>query len=150
MRAHANTRIPSHTATAALAAAVAAIVSPLLQSVPADRDVQAVLDTSQPHPRDFVRIQQGTPFTVPAGRILVVTGMGFATSPGFASYTLAIEIDGVAVLTEYHWAHLGSSGAVNGPSLTTLPQGVVAAEAQVVTAASTLTDCVLLGYLADA
>ena len=39
----------------------------------------------QIHPRDWVQIKEGTPFVVPAGRVLAITGLGGrSTSPRFA------------------------------------------------------------------
>lgn len=145
-----HSRLPSHTATAALAAAIAAVVSPLLQSVPADRDVQAVLDTSQPHPRDFVRIQQGTPFVVPSGSILVIKGMSFASNPSANAWWQTIEIDGAAAFSEYGWHVNNAAGMWHDQKVTNIPLGVTASEGETVTATSNRTDCVLLGYLADA
>lgn len=35
-----------------------------------------------PHPRDYVQIKEGTPYTVPVGKLLVVTGLGSADPAG--------------------------------------------------------------------
>ena len=43
-----------------------------------------------PHPRDMVQIREGQPFTVPAGKILVVTAVGRA-SPQWSSTNLRIN-----------------------------------------------------------
>jgi len=50
----------------------------------------------EPHPRDYVTISEGTPYTVPANRIFVLTGIGTAgladnVAPGLAE----LRADGV-------------------------------------------------------
>jgi hypothetical protein len=51
-----------------------------------------------PHPRDFVRIQEGAPFTVPAGRILVITAVGGPLTPSIAA---TVQVNGVGVTNAF-------------------------------------------------
>lgn len=84
MTTRANRRLSPHTATAAIAAAVASIVSPLIQSVGSDKDVQAVQDIARPAAEDLVwifgPINQQQTYTVPQGKNLVITGANAAVS----------------------------------------------------------------------
>jgi hypothetical protein len=53
-----------------------------LQGSSSDRDVSAIEDVSRPHPRDYVRIHEGAPFTVPEGKVLSLTGItGYGGTP---------------------------------------------------------------------
>lgn len=71
----------------ALGAAVCAGLMLLMaQSAPGFN--QAVRVQYGPHPRDMVRIKEGIPFVVPAGRILVVTGLGDAVGSGGAKWLI--------------------------------------------------------------
>jgi len=49
-----------------------------------------------PHARDFVRIVEGTPFAVPAEKILVLTGVGAQNRPGAANSVGEVRINGQA------------------------------------------------------
>lgn len=77
---------------------------------------------TQGHPRNVVKIEEGTPFTVPSDRLLVITSMGHgkADSSGFEVW---LSVNGV------HEARV-SAGAVTAPyrsSLTPIPGvGIVA------------------------
>lgn len=131
-------------------AAVLAGAAPI-QSSASDRDVQAVEDLSQPHPRDFVRIQQGTPFVVPSDSILVIKGMSFANPNGAAGWSQTIQIDGVPAFSDYGWfRNQANVGTWHASQVTEIPLGVTAGEGSTVEAVSNRSDCVLLGYLADA
>lgn len=64
-----------------------------------------------PHPRDMVQIKEGTPYVVPVGKILVLTGVG--TADMGTAYSVEIWLNGTKAL-----------GAVPGPGgnqLTVLP-----------------------------
>ena len=143
-------QVSSPTAIASLAALIAAAVSPLVQSVNLDRDVQVIEDLSQPHPRDYVRVRQGTPFTVPTGRILVVTGMGFSTAGTGGTAYQTVSVDGVPALTEQVWFNANVNGVQFDPWITEVPVGLTVVEGATVSAESNRTDSVILGYLVDA
>ena len=130
-------------------AAVLAGAAPI-QATAGGRDVQAVEDLSRPHPRDFVRIQQGADFTVPAGRILVISAMAFADNPGANAFYQTIEVNGTPILSEY--GHHGShySAETHDQKITAIPHGVAIPAGDVVRATSNRDDCVLLGHLVDA
>lgn len=52
-----------------------------------------------PHPRDFVRIQEGTPYTVPAGKVLVLTAVGRTAIQSNQTATVSVNgqvVDGAA------------------------------------------------------
>lgn len=59
-----------------------------------------------PHPRDMVQIKEGTPYVVPAGKQLVLTGLG-TTSTGSTLVTLLVG--GEPELRSYSW--FGQVGA---------------------------------------
>jgi len=52
-----------------------------------------------PDPRDYVQIKFGFPYTVPAGKILVVTALG--NTDGSGSFN-SLKVDGVPELTAIH------------------------------------------------
>lgn len=57
-----------------------------------------------PHPRDMVQIAEGQPYTVPPGKILVVTAVGYiAPGPG----TATLKVNGVTALTMHDGSNLG-------------------------------------------
>lgn len=93
MSTNAGSRLSSHTTTAALAAAVAAIVAPLVQSAGPERDIQAVEDVDRPSAEDLVWIfgsqNQAETYTVPQGKDLVLTGGN--SQPGTV---ISLRIDG--------------------------------------------------------
>lgn len=71
----------------ALGAAVCAgLMLVMAQSAPGFN--QAVRVQYGPHPRDMVQIKEGIPFVVPAGRILVVTGLGDVVGSGGAKWLI--------------------------------------------------------------
>jgi len=93
-----------------------------------------------PHPRDFVRIVEGTPYTVPAGRILVVTAMGSVIGIGGNWAICAVNgADAVFV-----WIDQVGGG------VTEIPTGLTAQGADVVDVRTAGQTGVLLGYLVDA
>jgi hypothetical protein len=113
-----------------------------LQGSSSTRDVSAIENVNEPHPRDAVRVVEGSPYTVSTGRLLVVTGMGTLHAQ---SSNIYVEFDGSTVLTTEAHEYDGSVASV--------PFGLVAAGGQVVS----VTDGshsgnygVLLGYLVDA
>lgn len=44
-----------------------------------------------PHPRDMVQIKEGTPYTVPVGKVFVVTGLGSTAAVNAPMAALAIN-----------------------------------------------------------
>jgi hypothetical protein len=118
-----------------------------VQGSSSTRDVSAIEVVSDPHPRDFVRIVEGVPFTVPAGKILVVTGMGWHT-PGYGTHQLSVFVDGVSIYAEVvAWETAGTHNL--GLEIPT--PGIAVAAGAVVTTASTYANYGLaLGYLVDA
>lgn len=96
-----------------------------------------------PTPQQMMRIVEGQPFTVPPGKLFVVTGLGLAQlTTGFGAN---LRIDGQAILT-YHW----SSGV---SPFGDVPPGLVASAGSVVSTDTTTpggVHAVVLGYLADA
>ena len=69
----------------------------------------------RPHPRDMVTIKGSLPFTVPTGRILIVTALGSTRTD--ASNYVALQVDGQDEVT-----HPGSPGTVS--SVEALPVGL--------------------------
>ncbi len=72
-----------------------------------------------PDPRDMVQIREGTPYTVPAGKVLVITGLG-ATSTT-SSNNVGLNIDGQVELQTYTAAL-----SADTPSVHPVPQGFTA------------------------
>lgn len=152
MSKHAPTRLSSHTATAALAAAVAAVVSPLTQAVGPDRDVQAVEDLGRTAARDLVTLiaphQQGSAvFTVPANKILVLTGTIDAADSGGQTQ---VVIDGSTTITFTMGVASGGSGAAKAHDCVTFPSGIPLQAGQTVQLQTGNGTDLLFGYLADA
>ncbi len=108
-----------------------------------------------PHPRDMVRVESGAPYTVPAGKLLVVTGLGHMTASSATKQAVSVQFNGTGVLAAWTriWekydgiTSLGVSGA--GPAIPVVPPGLVAAAGTQVEVSGT-GGGVLLGYLADA
>jgi hypothetical protein len=121
-----------------------------LQGSSSDRDVSAIENVNDPHPRDYVRVQQGAPYTVPAGRVFVGRGMGFASNPGNVSFSLTMRINGQDVLSESGYYYSDSTRTWHDQALTEFPFGVTAQAGAAVSVNSSKVDGVLLGYLVDA
>ena len=100
---------------------------------------------SYPNPRNALRINEGTPYTVPAEKLLVLTGS--AQTGGEGGVTHLIRFDGAEVAKTYTLASTGW--------MTTFPDGFVAPAGTVVSTeyfsgGLPTTLGVLLGYLVDA
>ena len=121
-----------------------------LQGSSSTRDVSAIEVVSDPHPRDYVRVQEGTPYTVPSGRIFVGKGMGFADNPGSSAFSLTMQVNGASVISEYGWHANNAAGMWHDKKLTEIPLGVTAQAGDVVSASSSRPDGVVIGYLVDA
>ena len=59
-----------------------------------------------PHPRDYFRIEEGTPYTVPQGKTFVLAGVGLH-SPSSGVSTVYVAINGAT--TEF-WANAQAAG----------------------------------------
>lgn len=94
-----------------------------------------------PTPQQMMRVVEGQPFAVPAGKVLVCTGVGRV---GNVNAPLDIRFDGSNVLVV--WATQSTS------QLAAIPQGLVAASGVSVSVFDNggSQEGVLLGYLADA
>ena len=109
-----------------------------LQGSSSTRDVSAIGNVNEPHPRDFVRVVGGTPFVVPPGRVLVVRSLASST-PASTQYNY-IWITGINTYVgkllygDHHDVHPGVM-AVSGDSVTVYRNGF---------------DGLALGYLVDA
>lgn len=107
-----------------------------------------------PHPRDYVRFVEGTPYSVPPGKILVVTGLHvqqyYPSEGGTSRWVSSLLIDGVVVFEEFHYPGLPSSGL---PTVAA-PRGLTATQGQVVSVAHSLKysqspTLAAIGYLVD-
>ena len=93
-----------------------------------------------PHPRDAIRVVEGVPFTVPAGRILMMTGLIQVTG---SDTVVSASINGVKVLRAMNHESVG--GVVE------IPFGLTAGAGDVVdVVSSSVLSSGLLGYLVDA
>jgi hypothetical protein len=79
-----------------------------------------------PEPRDMVQIHEGTSYTVPAGRLFVLTGLG---SGNFCTSPCALAVNGI------HEASIGqsyNSGLFTGQSVQAVPPGFTAAPGSII------------------
>jgi len=94
------------------------------------------------HPRDFVQIQEGVPYTVPLNKLLTVTAMGgIATNMGFGY----LNVNGsLAMMVEMQSSTLPTSMAE-------VPRGLTIPANSVVTVTDGLpgSDARVWGYLSD-
>jgi hypothetical protein len=63
-----------------------------LQGSSSDRDVSAIENVNDPHPRDYVILRGNQPYTVPSGRLLVLTSAGRNDT---WSMSVTVWVDGV-------------------------------------------------------
>jgi hypothetical protein len=70
-----------------------------LQGSSSDRDVSAIEDVNDVHPRDFVNIRGDQPYVVPEGRLLVLTGGGKSNNTG----SLVLHVDGLTEVYSTTW-----------------------------------------------
>ena len=114
-----------------------------VQGSSSTRDVSAIEVVSDPHPRDYVRIVAGTPYTVPAGKVLVVKQLGLMALGSSTGSLITLSIDGVVVATVAHF-YMSDLQSVYEPGLAA--QG--GSQVVVATASNYLAGA--LGYLVDA
>ncbi|MEM7310741.1 MAG: hypothetical protein AAF682_28970 [Planctomycetota bacterium] len=105
-----------------------------------------------PTAQQMTRIVEGTPFPVPPGKLLVCTGLG-SNVPGTNDELrdLFVAFDGEDVLsarTLQQSTYPSITGG--GPSIASIPPGLVAPEGTVVEVSDNVGTAILLGYLADA
>jgi hypothetical protein len=106
-------------------------------------------------PEQMMRVVEGTPFTVPAGKLFVVTGLastGFDYAPGPAPRKqVQLLLNGQPALAAMmlDWQG-GGSYAGGGPTIAKVPPGFVAVAGSTVTAVdASVNDGIALGYLVD-
>jgi len=96
-----------------------------------------------PTPQQMMMVVEGQPFTIPAGKLFVVTGLGLANLvTGFGAN---LRFDDKVILT-YPWSS-------STPPFGDIPPGIVAPGGTVVSAETTTpggTNARVLGYLVDA
>ena len=103
-------------ATAALGAVLASPFQDLLGSPGLEVDVVSIplaqmrqhqqVVHQGAHPRDFVAIEEGTPFTVPDGKLLVIRQLGLAYGGG-SNTTVRLYVDGAWKVSApgHAWVH---------------------------------------------
>ena len=115
-----------------------------VQGSSSTRDVSAIEIVSDPHPRDFVRIDKAQPYTVPAGKLFHLTGLGSYTSQAWVRF----YVDG-----NFRLEADCNTGipAGNACSIRDAPEGIVVQPGSVLTVGTAGTnEPVALGYLVDA
>ena len=127
-----------------------------MQGSSSTRDVSAIENVNDPHPRDFVWLEAGAVasqvFTVPTGKIMVITGVA---SIGQPVGSCNLIIDGVPrdLLTGQRWENNNQGGrsmAALANSAFTFANGIPLQAGQTIQLGiSTDTDW-LFGYLVDA
>ena len=116
-----------------------------VQGSSSTRDVSAIENVNEPHPRDFVRIDEGTPYTVPTGKILVITGCGALDGNG--SRRGQIQFNGIPIVG---FTLAGVNFGASSP-VVTFSTGFAAPSGTVVSLAHNAWDPILCwGYLVDA
>ena len=104
----------------------AAIVGLCLLTMSQMRVAGAVIRIEyQPHPIDMVQIKEGTPFTVPTGKVLAITGLG---GTRINSFSIALYVNGTVEASTYISLTNGTNDCLVAPvpsGLTALPGSVV-------------------------
>lgn len=80
-----------------------------------------------PHPRDMVQIKEGVPYTVPAGKIFVLTALG---GSGYGPRVL--RVDGIEESLGGFYNSATYSGVVPGNSVVEVPIGFTARAGSIV------------------
>ena len=111
-----------------------------VQGSSSTRDVSAIEVVSDPHPRDYVRVNLTTPFTVPAGKLFHLTSLGGTEHANDLAYFF---IDNIQVMAAHIYTPHG-----NACSVRPIPPGIVAASQSVLTVSGS--NAVAYGYLVDA
>ncbi|HIF42241.1 MAG TPA: hypothetical protein EYQ74_14245, partial [Planctomycetes bacterium] len=69
-----------------------------LQGSSSTRDVSAIENVNEPHPRDYVQIFEGAPYTVPQGKLLVIKQVGNVRPAGGQSYSrIELSVNGLTI-----------------------------------------------------
>jgi energy-converting hydrogenase Eha subunit F len=106
-----------------------------------------------PHPRDYVQVREGTPYTVPAGKILTITATGTIDFYNFSDWaqvkingTVENESTALATTQMYNTVYFGNS-------MSATPAGFTAHSGDVVEVFSSATNgslhARLWGFLSD-
>ena len=132
-------------------AAVLAGAAPI-RATAGDRDVQAVEQVNTPAARDLICLagygnQASSLLTVPAGKILVLTG---ALDSGDPSGSVEIEIDGSIGVGFRMGQWWGGSSAAHDASTLTFATGLPLSAGQTVLVKPSSGNDLLFGYFADA
>jgi hypothetical protein len=112
---------------------VSALVGALLAAVVFLSMAQTTVGTPlrveyQAHPRDMVQINGSTPYTVPQGKLLVITGVGSVLNAAVTSS--ALSVNGQVEARATFFLQGNAVGAV--PSMATFPSGLTAGSGSVV------------------
>ena len=116
-----------------------------LQGSSSNRDVSAIENVNDPHPRDFVLLTGSSPYIVPEGKILVVEALGDRSNP---MGDITLTVDG-----EIQVARQGYGGGGSGIVLSILElpgRGIAVGAGAVVEVAGGGTESRAWGYLVDA
>ena len=87
-----------------------------------------------PHPRDMVQIKEGTPFTVPGGKVFVLTGLGSAQAGTTGGAW--VMVNGQVELSITSFAQGNTVG--NVPSVGEIPTGLTSAPGSTLTVGSSV------------
>lgn len=106
-----------------------------------------------PSPQQMMRVEEGTPFTVPTGKLLVITGLasnGFTFGNADKLVQLSFGSQPVIAAMLLDWQG-GGSYTGGGPAVSSIPPALVAQAGVVVSVQDPTTDLgIALGYLVDA
>ena len=118
-----------------------------VQGSSSTRDVSAIEDVNDVHPRDCIIIKNGTPYVVPAGRILVVTAFG--DSDSVSTGYIHLTVDGVEEIGCKTKDYGEGVGMITGIVPTPKP-GLILNQGQTLSFSSSDTNFRAWGYLVDA
>jgi hypothetical protein len=111
-----------------IVAGLLAVTTSQASPPPATLNPAAVRIEYMPHPRDMVQIKEGTSYTVPAGRLLVITALGDATGYfNTPTFNVQLSVNGQVEAAAYYPASVSPS-----PTVLELAQGLVAKAGDVV------------------
>ena len=81
----------------------------------------------RPHPRDMVQIKEGTTYTVPAGKLFVLTGLGSRNLIGGTFTQITLMVNGAHEVSSFGpYYGNGSANLEGGSSVVATPPGFTA------------------------
>jgi hypothetical protein len=132
----------------ALTLAVVGLMS-MTQVLPAG---QHVIVGYGPSPRDMVQIKEGTPYTVPNGKLFLLTGLGTGGDTFGGPWSTSLLVNGQTKEASVLSTYSGSGTFYSSSGIVAMPPGFTATAGTVLEAVGGINglDARAWGYLADA